>query len=80
MHSSANSASSAPITAITQPALRKNRPFWRQYSSKVFGLDGLAALVAPDTGIFHDRVAVEDHHQAAGELKTKNMACTSLFC
>ena len=44
---------------------------------KVFGLDGTAALIAPDTGIFHDRVAVKDHHQAKGELKAKNIGGTS---
>ena len=38
---------------------------------KVLRLDGTAALIAPDTGIFHDRIAVEYHHQAKGELKTK---------
>ena len=31
----------------------------------------LAALISPDTGIFHDRIAVEYHHQAKGELKAK---------
>ena len=38
---------------------------------EIFGLDGLTALVAPDPWIFHDRIAVEYHHQAKGELKTK---------
>ena len=38
---------------------------------KVFRFDGTAALIAPDTGIFHDRIAVEYHHQAKGELKAK---------
>ena len=38
---------------------------------KVFRFDGTAALISPDTGIFHDRIAVEYHHQAKGELKAK---------
>ena len=46
---------------------------------EVFGLDGLTALVAPDTGIFHDRVAVKDQHQAAGELKTKEHVVPRCF-
>ncbi len=34
-------ASSAPITATTQPAFKKNWPFWRQYSSKFSALTAL---------------------------------------
>ena len=46
---------------------------------EVFGLDGLTALISPDTGIFHDRVAVKDQHQAAGELKAKEHVVPRCF-
>ena len=51
--------------------LEEEQPVLAAVFFKMFGLDGAAALVAPHAGVFHDRVTVEHHHQAAGELKSK---------
>ncbi len=51
--------------------LEEEQPVLAAVFFKMFGLDGAAALVAPHAGVFHDRVTVEHHHQAASELKSK---------
>ena len=38
---------------------------------EILRLDRLTALISPHTGILHHRVAVKDHHQAAGKLESK---------
>ena len=38
---------------------------------EILRLDRLTALISPHAGILHHRVAVKDHHQAAGKLESK---------
>ena len=54
-----------------QPRFQEELTILTAVLREVFFLNGTAALIPPDAGISHHRIAVKNQHQAAGKLKTK---------
>lgn len=57
-----------------QASLQEEQAVLAAVFREILRLDCLTALVSPHTGILHHRVAVKDHHQAAGKLESKNIS------